>query len=115
MTISCNAKITDSLQVVWFYLKPGSKFDMFLNSTSDVVGQLVFNGFEFDSSFASRFSISHNKRDLLIYSTLLIDAGAYMCSISPSLSRGVIQLIVLGMYNNLVYLSFTITLIKLKC
>ena len=114
VTISCNAKVTNNSSVLWYYLKPGSNFSQFLNSTSDVIGQLVFNGFEIDSSFAARFSISQNKRDLIIYSTLLFDAGTYICSLFPSLSRGFIQLIVLGMYDNLIYLSFTITLLILR-
>ena len=114
VTISCNAKVTSRSHVQWYYLKPGSDFLKFLNSTSAVGGQSVFNGFEIDSSFAARFSISENKRELIIYSTLLFDAGTYICSLLPSLSRRFIQLIVLGMYDNVIYLSFTITLLILR-
>ena len=109
VTICCNDKIIGDSPVRWHYLKPGSKFDQFPNNTSDVRGELVFNGYESNSSFGSRISISQNKRDLILYSTLLFDAGTFVCSIPQSLPNGFIQLIVFGMYNNFIYLSFTIT------
>ena len=88
---NCN-RSTENLKarIQWYYQAPGSNLQ-----------QLLYNGFEFNTSFDSRYDVNKSipgRCDLYIARTQPTDAGTYSCSRTGTTSAKSAQLVVLGMF-----------------
>ena len=96
--VSCRVLVTDrSMPVLWSHLRPGIHFQHLLNTTKDINGTSIYNGFEIRTDCVTHFSINDGGRNLLINSTEMSDAGTFICTVARSGSRDYVQLTVRGM------------------